>query len=508
MTKNEDDIPVTYLNKCQTYKLSIRDSTPNQMPGAVCQYRTYVRISFEDEQQREKPATHWQLWKDGRGTNEAHQRGGKLQAVEYVPITQGQSAHRGANVEIQSEAFDGFCVLWTPTYQGQAECEVQVRFNFLSTDFSHSKGVKGIPVRLCAKTELVSSSTTMAPPAPTNEVSYCRVKLFRDHGAERKIANDESHVKKTIEKLSQQLQQAQTASTMNENGKRRRSDAMASVRPGKLARHKRASSISSNSSNGMRDAAEDDIQTKLTSMNVMLHSRRTESLLYLQGDEQDDPDLFPVSLPGINGAISTSDSPELARLDRRSTFQSQPSMESPTPSSIEFDSPSRRTSGLSAMQGHAPANQVPTLDTRIGTNKSANPQSLITPADEISKVKTSGSAWLSALEVDSNYVAPPAKLQPVACFYIQQKSANSGASSALHRAVYLHQRTLQDFIAAISRKYEVDATAITTVLRINNRGLHIELDDEAIEELPEGQEMTSELDFVDSSPFRKLTLRY
>ena len=160
------------------------------------------------------------------------------------------------------------------------------------------------------------------------------------------------------------------------------------------------------------------------------------------------------------------------------------------------------------MQGHAPMNQVPTLDTRIGTSKSANPQSLITPADEISKVKTSGSAWLSALEVDSNYVAPPAKPQPVACFYIQQKSANSGASSALHRAVYLHQRTLQDFITAISRKYEVDATAITTVLRINNRGLHIELDDEAIEELPEGQEMTSELDFVDSSPFRKLTLRY
>lgn len=160
------------------------------------------------------------------------------------------------------------------------------------------------------------------------------------------------------------------------------------------------------------------------------------------------------------------------------------------------------------MQGHAPTHQAPSLDTRIGTNKSANPQSLITPAEEISKVKSSGSAWLSALEVDSKYVAPPAKPQPVACFYIQQKSANSGALSALHRAVYLHKRTMEDFVVAVARKYEVDATAITTILRINNRGLHIELDDEAIEELPEGQEMTSELDFVDSSPFRKLTLRY
>ena len=88
MIKHIDEIPVTYLNKGQAYSLSIVDTTPILLVPIGTRYRTSVRISFDDEQQRQRPAKCWQLWMEGRGTNEAHQRGGKLQAVEYVEASQ------------------------------------------------------------------------------------------------------------------------------------------------------------------------------------------------------------------------------------------------------------------------------------------------------------------------------------------------------------------------------------------------------------------------------------
>src|SRR5208282_3603037 len=146
MIKHADEIPVTYLNKGQAYSVSIVDSAPNLPLPPGARYRIFVRISFEDEQQRQRPATCWQLWKEGRGTNEAHQRGGKLQAVEYVEANQPTDGDdKKTRVDLDSASFDGFSVVWAPGVKGSAECNLAVRFNFLSTDFSHSKGVKGIP---------------------------------------------------------------------------------------------------------------------------------------------------------------------------------------------------------------------------------------------------------------------------------------------------------------------------------------------------------------------------
>jgi hypothetical protein len=51
------------------------------------------------------------------------------------------------------------------------------------------------------------------------QICFCGVKLFRDHGAERKLSNDIEHVKKTFEKLQQRLTQVETG--MKKSGKRR-----------------------------------------------------------------------------------------------------------------------------------------------------------------------------------------------------------------------------------------------------------------------------------------------
>lgn len=417
MIKSSDEIPVTYLNKGQAYSISIVDSTPPTSHLELTKYRTYIRISFEDEQQRQRPAACWQLWKEGRGINEAHQRGGKLQAVEYVePNSSTEEETKTPAVEVESTSFDGFAVRWTAGPGGAADCTVAVRFNFLSTDFSHSKGVKGIPVRLCAKTEVIPTLPAASLESP--EVCFCKVKLFRDHGAERKLSNDVAHVKKTIDKLKQQITQAESG--MKDFGKRKRSTSTAvkvttSGRPGKVLKHKRTWSMSSASSGG-RASAEEDLHLKLATMQDMFTSTRPVSLLFLRGEELDDPDTHPVQLSSEPPELSRVNSGDGGIWDRRQSVAAShttaPStMVSPASSSSGhgFRAPTALKSPRQTQAEWALFQAIPPA-----TVHSSNPQHLASPPDQpvkVPKVDPSDngglSDWIEALGVDSSYRPPP-----------------------------------------------------------------------------------------------------
>src|SRR4051795_13023890 len=131
MIRSAEEIPITYLNKGQAYTMSVFDTTPLAPSASPIKYRTFVRVSFEDEQQRAKPGACWQLWKEGRGTNEAHQRGGKLLAVEYVDAASAnEEDKKRGRVDIENSSFDGFSVIWSPNASGGSEASVSVRFNF------------------------------------------------------------------------------------------------------------------------------------------------------------------------------------------------------------------------------------------------------------------------------------------------------------------------------------------------------------------------------------------
>jgi len=490
-------------------------------------FRTYVRISFENTNQREKPAPYWALWRDGRGTTEAPQRGGRVVAVEYVTKAKAIQSitnstvrpaqlYLNANVQVVSESFDGFVVEWTPDENGG--CSIQAKFNFLATDFSPSKGVKGVPLRLCLKTEVIDPAPSMGPPGINREISFCRVKTFRDHGAERKITNDMMGIQKKIEHYTQAIQQAQT--NPNKNGKRRASQSL-NARPAKMAKHKRSTSIvSTTSSNG----GDDDLHSHLSFFQNALHGKQAISLFHLQGEELDDPDLYPVDLSNIpSSRIETLDSPDTKPLKRGATQlseQTEDSIESPASECSEFNTPSRSSTGLTVLQGLAPTTiptLIPQLDMKvvqqsalIGSNVT-NPQHLTSPPEDVMPAKTAGNEWVDTTSIDQHYEPPAAQpAKPVACFFIMQKSSDPELTGdgGVYRAIYLRRRTLPDFVDAVARKYNVDAKAITTTIRINNRGLPIELDDETILEMPEGQDMVTELDLIDHSPFRKLTLRY
>ncbi|OAA59846.1 cp2 transcription factor [Niveomyces insectorum RCEF 264] len=607
MIKHADEIPISYLNKGQAYSLSIIDTEPELpiVPGT--RFRTYVRISFEDEQQRQKPGVCWSLWKEGRGTNEAHQRGGKLQAVEYVGAGQPpEGDEKRTRVELENASFDGFSVIWTPGIHGAVECNIAVRFNFLSTDFSHSKGVKGIPVRLCAKTtrypvphaQPSSNSPKDGSAPPASEICFCKVKLFRDHGAERKLSNDVAHVKKTIDKLKQQIAQAESG--MKDFNKRKRSGNAAGLhakptpdlqRMGKVPKHKRTWSVSSASSNGggggsgpedanggggggnssgsgtpsrsttsngMRLAVEEDLHCKLQTLQDMFTSTRLVSILYLRGDELDDPDLHPVSLPGEpnGGNLAKVESRDnlMAWRDRsgRSSVANS-SMVSPSPSSLSLHSQVsinganginglnsgglnaiNGVNGLNGVNGSASGHWSDYHDDHLNPHHALYMKQGSDQPTRLSKTDDAGNltGWIEALDVDPSY-RPPSILdrpKPVACFYVVRRNngdaalndsgninvnvsvnshgnGNGNGHSAspddgtntqqdYHRAVYLMKRTLPELVGRLAVKWNLDPTKVVRTVRVLPQGLEVELDDDAVAELPEGQDMV--LDVVDA----------
>ncbi|KAL9080313.1 MAG: hypothetical protein Q9157_000900 [Trypethelium eluteriae] len=510
MVKHADEIPVTYLNKGQTYVINMVDTLPDQVMGTPLKYRTFVRISFEDESQRQRPATCWHLWKEGRGTNEAHQRGGRLQAVEYVDQAQlgGPEDPGRPRMDLESASFDCFCVTWTLAPNASADCSIGVRFNFLSTDFSHSKGVKGIPVRLCAKTELIDGPTAASPGRTAPEICYCKVKLFRDHGAERKLSNDAAHVRKTIEKLKDQIEKA--GSGMKEFGKRKRSGstsrASASSRPGKVPKHKRTWSMSSASSTGGRPSTEDDLQYKLATLQDMFSSTRPVSVLFLRGTEEDDPDLYPVRLNGEPIDLTKIEAIDGGAWEKQSVQTADSSFVSPTPSVHSMNSGGQREPSFQQATPFPPTSRHPSNEwqnmPQLATSdlQSSNPQHLASPPDQPVKVQphspTPGvvSGWIEAVGVDFSYQPPPERaIKPVACFYIQPRIAGKPVPDRYYRAIYLMKRTLDDFVRAVASKCDIDPAAVVRTLRINRQGLNILFDDQCIVELPEGQDMTAEL---------------
>jgi len=503
MIKHADEIPVTYLNKGQAYSLSIVDTTPTIPIPPGTRFRTFLRVSFEDEQQRQKPGVCWSLWKEGRGTNEAHQRGGKLQAVEFVEGGQpAEGDDKRTRIELEHASFDGFSVLWSPGINGIVECNLAVRFNFLSTDFSHSKGVKGIPVRLCAKTAPLAVDSTPSSPEPAGgEICYCKVKLFRDHGAERKLSNDVAHVKKTIDKLKQQISQAESG--MKDFGKRKRVGASQAKghdphRVGKVQKHKRTWSMSSASSaggGGTRVPAEEDLHFKLQTLQDMFTSTRPVSVLYLRGEDLDDPDLHPVTLPGesldLTKATDTRDTAAAWRSRSGQGSVTGSSLVSPSPSSLSLHS---------QMSVGVPGGPWQELRDEPSSSRQGSDQ-----PTKVNKTDDAGnlSGWIEALGVDPSYRPPTERApKPVACFYVSRRSAAPTAAREFHRALYLMQRTLPEFVARIAAKWNLDAAKVMRTVHVLERGLEVEMDDDVIAELAEGQDMVLDVVEVGSSASR------
>ncbi|KAL9120011.1 MAG: hypothetical protein Q9187_003433 [Circinaria calcarea] len=246
----------------------------------------------------------------------------------------------------------------------------------------------------------------------------------------------------------------------------------------------------------------------------MFTSTRPVSVLYLKGLEHDDPDLYPVSLPG-----QPQDLTKVQLSSRRTSWEQKPSAEStPTDSSLVSPSLSNqsllshsRSKEMSTIQKSTPlrlTNQLssdwPVSADFTGLQDSRtmfNLPDVLSHTTKVPRGSIDGTLpdWIEALGVDSAYKPPPERLvKPVACFYVLVRVSGKTPVDGYYRAVYLMQRTVRDLIHSIAAKCEVDCNRVQRVLRINSKGLKIMVDDEVVRELPESQDMSVEFAEVDS----------
>ena len=482
MVRHADDVPITYLNKGQIYSLTVTDTSVTGLVAPGTKYRTFVRVSFEEHEQRENPGVCWGLWKEGRGTSEAHHRGGKLQAVEYVEASQSADMNeKKTKVELENYSFDGFCVVWSTGVSSIPEANIRVRFNFLSTDFSRSKGIKGIPLRFCAKTIPVLTEGTPKDGETHSEVWFCKVKLFRDHGAERKLSHDIAHIEKLIGKVKRKL--ALIESGMKGGRKpKRMSDALGggdSQRPGKIQKHKRTWLMSPASSSGSGTCCypmmEDDLQVQLLTLQGMFTSTRPVTVLCLRGEDLDDPDLHPVSLPGGLSSTSQPDATKDGPCWQPRTTKSSASgpVVPPSPRSIPLAS---RASGMWGKIDSAAA----------ASGRIFEQLSRVNRMDDIGNLD----GWIEALGVDPSYRPPTEQVEKsVACFYVQYENSSESDKPSYHRAVYLAKRTIEEFTSKIAIKGGIDPTKVVRMLCSVQGGPEVEMDQDVFGKLREGQDM-------------------
>jgi hypothetical protein len=85
----------------------------------------------------------------------------------------------------------------------------------------------------------------------------------------------------------------------------------------------------------------------------------------------------------------------------------------------------------------------------------------------------------------------------VACFYLQPRVPGKTSEDNYYRAIYLLQRTLSEFVNVSAAKFGIEPQKIVRTVRVNQKGIQILMDDDAIRELAEGQDMKAEFATVD-----------
>ncbi|KAL2856093.1 CP2 transcription factor-domain-containing protein [Aspergillus pseudodeflectus] len=491
--------PVTYLNKGEEYRLTITDTDPPPHPSDRfrARYRTHVAIAFHREDQRSDSDAHWRLWRARRGLSGEGQYdeeggggtgSGSRCAIELCvdklrPVGTGLNAEgindRGQNVQLETSSFNGFCVLWScnrletgtsPSMLPLPECTITVRFNFLTTDFCHYKGVKGFPVRLCARTEIVTDNLGKSSPVSSREesaaaeVCYCKVNLFRMYGAERKLAADAAGVRKAREKVCREIQKRQPnpGSYTSKNGGTRTS-----------LGSEAAGEVFMNSGHKKQMRILEQLQEKLASLQAMLSSARPVTVFSLRGDASDTPDWST-----DDHSAQYKDASALYG-DRQSTISGQDCPDESSSSSSAMSYPW----GTNLLLG--PENPSPS-DTQDETRSN---QAVRVSRNRFEDEKM---RYIEVLDIDPNY-QPPAQQQSqsVACFYIGF-AGTIQTHADYHVAVYLTEWTAHSLIEGISGKLGIDPRRVYRVLLVRGNSLQA-VDDSVVRGIVDGQDMLAEI---------------
>ncbi|KAI9320824.1 CP2 transcription factor-domain-containing protein [Dichotomocladium elegans] len=182
-TQISEGSPTTYLNRGQAYAIHLQDTCEQDMT-----MRSTFIIMFHEPSHRKVALNYWKFWL-------SQQKNPSVARAIVLDQEQSAGIHN-----VQFPSFDRVEFDWN----GRVGAKLSVRFNCLSTDFSRIKGVKGIPLRAQMETKLFGGAGTSGPPGSVQEYveqCYCKIKLFRDKGAERKNKDDAKQIVKHLERV-------------------------------------------------------------------------------------------------------------------------------------------------------------------------------------------------------------------------------------------------------------------------------------------------------------------
>lgn len=66
------------------------------------------------------------------------------------------------------------------------------------------------------------------------------------------------------------------------------------------------------------------------------------------------------------------------------------------------------------------------------------------------------------------------------------------------------ERTVKDLVSGIAMKMKIEPTKVTRTIRINQKGLQILVDDEAVSRITEQQDMTAEFHEIGTPPVQPM----
>ena len=210
-THDRRDERTTYLDRDQAYLITVYDSSPSPVGMSPPKYRTSIQVSFENDEQKRRSEYYWKLWQSSHL--------GKNVTVDSIPLKGLEFASSSAvfteieqnvNIHLENTSIDRFTFTWTTMLSEHPQCQFAVSFHFVSTDFSQAKGVKGVPLRLSALTREITLAS-MKEVRNDLQISHCLIKVYRNHGAERKKAIDLKQIEKKLKKVRQQIANQENA---------------------------------------------------------------------------------------------------------------------------------------------------------------------------------------------------------------------------------------------------------------------------------------------------------
>lgn len=151
-------------------------------------------------------------------------------------------------------------------------------------------------------------------------------------------------------------------------GKRRRgSNSVAIIKspaqPMKASKHKRAWSTSLQDEAPDKISLEDDLQAKLSMLQGMLSSTRTVSVLALGGNDEDDPDLYPIRLSFDRDFVKT----EALSRQKAGISQSIRSLMLPPTGNVSLNLPRKDTTQLASLKNPTIIHRTTSGDQNVST---------------------------------------------------------------------------------------------------------------------------------------------